>query len=219
MEARTGGEARTEGPGHGRPCAALASLTLALGARAAGQQSWVTGGGSYPWPLQPWADVRVQPNPVSLDVISLQQDAQAHGRWRPLGDGYRPQPGDWVVFDGHVEVVIRVTGTTLSTIGADSLPGLTVNGHKIPAPFGPSGVLGFVDNGDLIRTASHDGPAAGNAPAGEGAAHVPGANAPAAGTAAAAETEGWAAIPGAGTPGRGSPRATPPTDTEHRPPP
>ncbi len=23
-------------------------------------------------------------------------DAQAHGRWHPLGDGYQPQPGDWV---------------------------------------------------------------------------------------------------------------------------
>ena len=61
-----------------------------------------------------------------------------------------------MVFDGHVEVVIRAAGASLSTIGADSLPGLTVNAHKFPAPFGPEGVLGFVDNGDLVRTASRE---------------------------------------------------------------
>ena len=108
MEALIWRAASTDGADHGPSCAAFASLTLALGAKAAGQQSWVTGGGSYPWPLQPWADVRVQPNPASLDVVSMQQDAQAHHRWHPLGDGYRPQPGDWVLFDGHVEVVTRV---------------------------------------------------------------------------------------------------------------
>jgi flagellum-specific peptidoglycan hydrolase FlgJ len=177
MEALIWRAASTDGADHGPSCAAFASLTLALGAKAAGQQSWVTGGGSYPWPLQPWADVRVQPNPASLDVTSMQQDAQAHGRWHPLGDGYRPQPGDWVVFDGHVEVVIRATGTSLSTIGADSLPGLTVNAHRFPAPFGPQGVIGFVDNGDLVRTASHDGPAGDSAQAGVSAARVPGVTA------------------------------------------
>ena len=96
-----------DGADHGQSCAAFASLTLALGAQAAGQQSWVTGGGSYPWPLHRWADVRVQPNPASPDVVSMLADAQAHHRWHPLGDGYRPQPGDWVLFDGHVEVVTR----------------------------------------------------------------------------------------------------------------
>ena len=148
MEALIWRAATPDGADHGPSCAAFASLTLAVGARAAGQQSWVTGGGSYPWPLQPWADVRVQPNPASLEVTSMLQDAQAHHRWHPLGDGYRPQPGDWVLFDGHVEVVTRVAGGALSTIGADSLPDLTVNAHRFPAPFGAQGVLGFVDNGE-----------------------------------------------------------------------
>ncbi len=143
MEALIWRAASTDGADHGPSCAAFASLTLALGAKAAGQQSWVTGGGSYPWPLQPWADVRVQPNPASLDVTSMQQDAQAHDRWHPLGDGYRPQPGDWVLFDGHVEVVIRATGTSLSTIGADSLPGLTVNAPQVPGPVRPGGCARF----------------------------------------------------------------------------
>ena len=35
-----------DGVDHGQSCAAFASLTLALGAKAVGQQSWVTGGGS-----------------------------------------------------------------------------------------------------------------------------------------------------------------------------
>jgi hypothetical protein len=61
----------TDGADHGQSCAAFASLTLALGARAVGQQSWVSGGGSYPWPLHRWADVRVQPNPASPNVVSI----------------------------------------------------------------------------------------------------------------------------------------------------
>ena len=138
-----------DGADHGQSCAAFASLTLALGAEAAGQQSWVTGGGSYPWPLHQWADVRVQPNPASPDVVSMLADAQAHHRWHPLGDGYRPRPGDWVLFDGHVEIVTRYSGAALYTVGADSLPDLTVNAHKFPAPFGGQGVLGFVNNGGL----------------------------------------------------------------------
>ena len=113
MEALIWQASSTDGADHGQSCAAFASLTLALGAEAAGQQSWATGGGSYPWPLHPWADVRVQPNPASPDVTSMLQDAQAHHRWHPLGDGYRPRPGDWVLFDGHVEVLIRYGGTVL----------------------------------------------------------------------------------------------------------
>jgi hypothetical protein len=152
-----------DGTDHGQSCAAFASLTLALGAKAAGQQSWVTGGGSYPWPLHEWADVRVQPNPASPDVVSMLADAQAHQRWHPLGDGYRPRPGDWVLFDGHVEVVTRYSGAALRTVGADSLPDLTVNAHKIPAPFGGQGVLGFVNNGGLASTADASAPGASTA--------------------------------------------------------
>jgi hypothetical protein len=177
----------TDGADHGQSCAAFASLTLALGARAAGQQSWVTGGGSYPWPLHPWADVRVEPNPASPDVTSMLQDAQAHHRWHPLGDGYRPQPGDWVLFDGHVEVLTRYTGAALYTVGGDSLPDLTVNAHKFPAPFGAQGVLGFVNNGELASTADRS--------AWGDAAEVPGLAAQLAG-AVAQQGQGSAAIPG-----------------------
>ena len=192
-----------DGADHGQSCAAFASLTLALGAKATGQQSWVTGGGSYPWPLHQWADVRVQPNPASPDVVSMLADAQAHHRWHPLGDGYRPRPGDWVLFDGHVEVVTRYSGAALYTVGADSEPDLTVNAHKFPAPFGGQGVLGFVNNGGLGSAASA---------AGDGS-QVEAERATAASTAAS-----MAAIPGvladtpgdaAGQPPAGQPAAAP----------
>src|SRR6185437_8149576 len=178
-----------DGADHGQSCAAFASLTLALGAQAAGQQSWVTGGGSYPWPLHEWADVRVQPNPASPDVVSMLADAQAHHRWHPLGDGYRPRPGDWVLFDGHVEVVTRYRGAALYSVGADSEPDLTVNAHKFPAPFGGQGVLGFVNNGGLASAAGDGSQAA--------------AERAAATSTAASTTASMAAIPGvlADTPG------------------
>jgi flagellum-specific peptidoglycan hydrolase FlgJ len=183
----------TDGADHGQSCAAFASLTLALGALAVGQQSWVSGGGSYPWPLHRWADVRVQPNPASPNVVSMLQDAQAHHRWHPLGDGYRPQPGDWVLFDGHVEVVTGYTGAALDTAGGDSLPNLTVNAHKFPAPLAAQGVLGFVDNGELVSTVGQSGGVGSQAAA--DAAQVPGVTSRMVG-AAAREDRGSAAIPG-----------------------
>jgi flagellum-specific peptidoglycan hydrolase FlgJ len=191
-----------DGVDHGQSCAAFASLTLALGAQAVGWQSWVTGGRSYPWPLHRWADVRVQPNPASPTVVSMLQDAQAHHRWHPLGDGYQPQPGDWVLFDGHVEVVTRPTGAALYTVGGDSLPKLTVNPHKFPAPLAAEGVLGFVNNGELVSTIGQDGQsaAAGSQAAGD-AAQVPGMTSQLVGVTAQ-EDHGSAAIPGTVTSGR-----------------
>ena len=138
-----------DGADHGQSCAAFASLTLELAAQVVGQQSWVSGGGSYPWPLHSWADVRVEPNPDSLGIISIQQDAEAQHRWHPLGDGYRPLPGDWVLFDGHVEVITEDSGGTLRTVGGDSLPNFSVNAHEYRAPLSGAGVVGFVNNGSL----------------------------------------------------------------------
>ena len=154
MEALIWGVDSVDGADHGESCAAFASLTLALGAQATGQQSWVTGGTTYPWPLHQWADVRVNPNPASPQIISVQQDAQAHHRWHPLGDGYQPQPGDWVLFDGHVEVVTSYSPGALRTIGGDSLPNLSVNAHTFTGSLAAQGVIGFVNNGQLVSTMS-----------------------------------------------------------------
>ena len=149
MEALIWAKDSVDGVDHGASCAAFASLTLELAAQAVGQQSWVSGGSSYPWPVHDWADVRVDPNPDSLGITSVMQDAQASNRWHPLGDGYTPQPGDWVLFDGHIEVVTGYAGGVLDTIGADSLPNLTVNAHSFADPLSAQGVTGFVDNGHL----------------------------------------------------------------------
>ena len=147
MEAMIWQYASADGANHGPSCAAFASLTLELGSHIAGLDSWVTGGTTYPWPVHSWVDGRVDPNPASPGVVSVLQDAQSHGRWHPLGDGYTPKPGDWVLFDGHVEVVTSYHGGVLHTIGGDSLPNLSVNAHEYADPLPERGVAGFVDNG------------------------------------------------------------------------
>jgi Mannosyl-glycoprotein endo-beta-N-acetylglucosaminidase len=157
MEAVIWQHASADGVDHGPSCAAFASLTLEQAAQVVGQQSWVTGGTSYPWPLHPWVDARVDPNPASLGITSIVQDAQAHHRWHPLGDGYQPLPGDWVLFDGHVEVVTSDSGGVLRTIGGDSLPDFSVNAHEYPDPLSAQGVTGFVNNGALAAGASKTG--------------------------------------------------------------
>jgi flagellum-specific peptidoglycan hydrolase FlgJ len=178
-----------DGVDHGESCAAFASLTLETGARATGQQSWVTGGSSYPWPLNDWADVRVDPNPGSLNVVSILQDAEAHNRWHPLGDGYFPQPGDWVMFDGHVEVVTRYSGGVLDTIGGDSMPNLSVNAHQYAGPLGAQGVTGFVNNGQLLSSVT-------TTPTGTKAAPPPASTPARVAPATVAAAPGQAAIPG-----------------------
>jgi len=180
---------------HGPSCGAFASLTLELAAKVVGQESWVTGGSSYPWPLHSWADVRVDENPASPGIISIQQDAQAHGRWHPLGDGYQPQPGDWVLFQGHVEVVTEYAHGVLQTIGGDSLPNFSVNAHQYTDPLASEGVAGFVNNGALSPASS---------PRTTGTTHGDqgGSRTSDGKTSAAA---GQAAIPGTAAPGAGSP--------------
>ena len=208
-----------DGVDHGESCAAFASLTLELGAQVVGQQSWVTGGTSYPWPLHEWADVRVDPNPDSLNIISVLQDAEAHGRWHPLGDGYVPQPGDWVLFDGHVEVVTKYSGGVLSTIGGDSLPNFSVNAHQYSAPLAAQGVVGFVNNGDLAPTATSTSAGSSQAPATAppSSTAIPGDPGASTAPATAAQQADTAVIPGLppATAGQGSPPASQTTPRGH----
>ena len=198
MEAMIWQHDSLDGADHGQSCAAFASLTLELGAQVVGHQSWVSGGGSYPWPLHTWADVRVEENPASPGITSIQQDAQAQHRWHPLGDGYRPLPGDWVLFDGHVEVITEDSGGMLHTVGGDSLPNFSVNAHEYPAPLAAAGVVGFVNNGSLPDAApAPGGPAGAPAPeAGHAAARHPSRDRSAQRGEAAAAPGELAAIPG-----------------------
>jgi flagellum-specific peptidoglycan hydrolase FlgJ len=195
MEALIWQSDSVNGADHGESCAAFASLTLELGAQAAGEESWVSGGTSYPWPLHQWADVRVDPNPDSLGVTSILQDAQAHQRWQPLGNGYQPQPGDWVLFDGHVEVVTKYAQGVLYTIGGDSLPDFSVNAHQYRGPLAAQGVAGFVNNGELVSAESSDSqPAAQSLPGLAG--NLPGLAGGNQEARAVQAHEGQAAIPG-----------------------
>jgi hypothetical protein len=226
MEALIWQHDSVDGVDHGASCAAFASLTLELAAQVVGQQSWVTGGTSYPWPLHKWADARVQPNPASPGIISVQQDAQAHGRWHPMGDGYRPRPGDWVLFDGHVEVVTGYKSGVLRTIGADSLPNLTVNAHEFTNPLSAQGVIGFVNNGAVARAhkrARADAPpvavgqltAARHAPA-PGTAAIPGAPGAGAPAAVAGGPASGAAVAVTPVASAASGPGKQPTPTRHR---
>jgi flagellum-specific peptidoglycan hydrolase FlgJ len=222
MEALIWGEVSSDGTDHGPSCAAFASLTLELAAHTTGLRSWVTGGTSYPWPLPTWADVRVDTNLASPQITSVVADAQAHGRWHPLGDGYLPQPGDWAVYDGHVAVVTGYSGGVLDTIAADSLPGLTVNAHSSAAPLGDQGIAGFVDSGNLqpgpgdtsgqaVKTAPQSGstaPANAKAAPAKAKAAAP-ATAAVPGLPNAAALAGTDGIPGAG-PGAGNDGASEP---------
>jgi flagellum-specific peptidoglycan hydrolase FlgJ len=149
MEALIWQHDSTDGADHGESCAAFASLTLELAAQVVGRESWVTAGSTYPWPLHDWAVVRVDANPASPGIISVQTAAQEQHRWHPLGDGYRPLPGDWVLFHQHVEVVTGFADGVLRTIGGDSLPNMSVNAHEYRGSLAEDGVVGFVNNGDL----------------------------------------------------------------------
>jgi flagellum-specific peptidoglycan hydrolase FlgJ len=198
MEALIWGTDSVDGVDHGESCAAFASLTLALGAQATGQQSWVTGGTTYPWPLHQWADVRVDTNPDSPQIISVMQDAQAHNRWHPLGDAYQPQPGDWVLFDGHVEVVTKYSAGVLYTIGGDSGPNLSVNAHTYPGPLAAQGVTGFVNNGELLSvTHPASGGAGGSGATAASAVSASATRASSARAAATGASSARAAAPGA----------------------
>ncbi len=201
VEALIWGKVSGEGTDHGPSCAAFASLTLELAAQATGLRSWVTGGTTYPWPLPAWADVRVDTNPASPQVTSMVADAQAHGRWHPLSDDYTPQPGDWAVYDGHVEVVTSYSGGVLDTIGADSLPGFTLNADSSAAPLADQGIVGFVDNGNLQPASGSTAPA--NAKAAPAKAKPgPAATATVPGLPGGVALAGTGGIPGAG-PGAG----------------
>ncbi len=149
MEALIWDNTSSDGADHGESCAAFASLTLELAAQAVGQQSWVTGGETYPWPMPEWADARVDTNPASPQITSVVADAAGA---RPLASARRRLPapaGRLGRVRRHVEVVTSYAGGVLDTIGADSLPGLTVNAHSSGAPLAEQGVAGFVDNGNL----------------------------------------------------------------------
>ena len=108
-------------------------------------------------------------------ITSVLQDAEAHSRWHPIGDGYTPRPGDWVLFDEHVEVVTKYADGVLYTIGGDSGSNLSVNAHQYGGPLTAQGVSGFVNNGELAGAVSQSSGSNQARPATQGAAGAGGA--------------------------------------------
>ena len=56
------------------------------------------------------------------------------GRWHSKGSGYKPQPGDLVIFgtNSHIGMVEKVSGTTLYTIEGNTTPtGNTASGDGV----------------------------------------------------------------------------------------
>ena len=136
--------ASADGANHGPSCAAFASLTLELGSHIAGAgqlgeraaaptrgrctRGWTAG----------WTPTR--PHPASYLSCRMRRTTVA-GTAR--GWIAAPMPGDWVLFDGHVEVVTRYHGGVLHTIGGDSLPNLSVNAHEYAGPLRGPGCRRF----------------------------------------------------------------------------
>ena len=56
------------------------------------------------------------------------------GRWHSKGSGYKPQPGDLVIFgtNSHIGIVEKISGTTLYTIEGNTTPtGNTASGDGV----------------------------------------------------------------------------------------
>jgi flagellum-specific peptidoglycan hydrolase FlgJ len=123
-----------------------------------------------------------------------------------------------VLFDGHVEVVTKYAGGVLYTIGGDSMPNFSVNAHRYREPLDAQGVLGFVDNGELVTTASEIVPNVDAAGVDLGLPAIPGLLAPTTGQvgggqqaappAQQQESAGSSAVGGAIIPGLEAPTGT-----------
>ena len=149
-----------DGADHGPSCAAFASLTLELAAQVVGEQSWVTGGTSYPWPLHKWADVRVDPNPASPASSRCCRTPRRTSRWHPLGDGYQPHAGRLGAVrqprrGGHRSTPAACCTRSAATRCRTSRSTRTSTRLRWPA----QGVAGFVNNGDVPPAAATAVPA------------------------------------------------------------
>ena len=107
--------------------------------------------GTYPWPLHEWADVRVDTNPASPASPRWSADAQAHGRWHPLGDGYQPQPGDWAAYDGTSRSSPATPAACSTPSAPTRCPASRSTRTRPPARSPSRASTGFVDNGNLKR--------------------------------------------------------------------
>lgn len=97
-------------------CAAEGSSVVNKTAKQLGLPSPIFGGSSYGMHLPDDVLIRVNQNPSSPDVMSLQQWGQAVGAYHSA-DSYQPQPGDIAIFRGHTGVVVDVGGDLATADG------------------------------------------------------------------------------------------------------
>lgn len=82
-------------------------------------------------------------------VLTLQSYLAKAGRFRPVGDGYRPQPGDIVIYNGgdfgqHTNLVISTSGNRITTVGGNQNAGIGVHTISVKTTaLNATGVIGY----------------------------------------------------------------------------
>lgn len=82
-------------------------------------------------------------------VLTLQSYLTKAGRFRAVGDGYTPRPGDIVIYDGggfgqHTNLVVAVRGDTVATVGGNQSVGMARSGITVrESPLDGAGVVGY----------------------------------------------------------------------------
>lgn len=82
-------------------------------------------------------------------VLTLQSYLTEAGRFRRVGDGYRPQPGDIVIYNGgdfgqHTNLVIGTSGNRMTTVGGNQSAGVGVRTISVTkTALTARGVIGY----------------------------------------------------------------------------
>lgn len=105
--------------------------------------SWVLRSAGYPMSNPNSGSWRIP------GVLTLQSYLEKQGRFRPVGDGYTPRPGDIVIYNGgdfgqHTNLVIDTKDGRIRTVGGNQFASVgnqsvTVKDTKL----GDTGVIGY----------------------------------------------------------------------------
>ena len=135
-----------DGADHGQSCAAFASLTSSWPLRWSVSRAGFRAGAPIRGPCIPGRTCGSDPTRIHWASSRSSRTRRPSTAGTRSGTD-RPLPGDWVLFDGHVEVITEDSRGTLRTVGGDPLPNFSVNAHEYRAPLSGAGVVGFVNNG------------------------------------------------------------------------
>ncbi|MEO8748852.1 MAG: CHAP domain-containing protein [Allobranchiibius sp.] len=82
-------------------------------------------------------------------VLTLQSYLTTTGRFHPVGDGYRPQPADIVIYDGgswgqHTNLVVSTRGNRITTVGGNQNAGIGIQTISVrESDLNATGVIGY----------------------------------------------------------------------------